>query len=130
MRRRLALCLALAVRVEAQAPEVEVGAENLYYRTTETPLNRGNVLDLDPSEDLLRGSLNLKQSLGEARFVFRGYVERALGGTGNETRFAARQAYAQYANTTRYSATRDAFHSNAIRVARACLSKHTDTIGN
>ena len=97
MRRRLALCLALAVRVEAQAPEVEVGAENLYYRTTETPLNRGNVLDLDPSEDLLRGSLNLKQSLGEARFVFRGYVERALGGTGNETRFAARQAYAQYA---------------------------------
>lgn len=97
MRFRLALCLALSAGVEAQAPEVEVGVENLYYRTSETPLNRGNLLGLDLREDLLRGSLNVKQALGEARFVFRGYVERSFGGTGNETRFEARQAYAQYA---------------------------------
>jgi hypothetical protein len=92
-----ALSLLLVAGAEAQAPQVEVGLENLYYRTTETPINRGNILGLDPGEDLLRASLNLKQSLGEARFVFRGYVEQGLGGTGNETRFEARQAYAQYA---------------------------------
>lgn len=97
MRAGAALSLLLVAGAEAQAPQVEVGLENLYYRTTETPINRGNILGLDPGEDLLRASLNLKQSLGEARFVFRGYVEQGLGGTGNETRFEARQAYAQYA---------------------------------
>jgi len=97
MRAGVALGLGLAAWAEAQAPQVELGVENLYYRTTETPINRGNVLGLDPGEDLLRASLNLKQSAGAARFVFRGYVEQGLGGTGNETRFEARQAYAQYA---------------------------------
>lgn len=94
-RRALVLVLAAAPAF-AEGPETELGAENLYYRTTETPLNYGNVLGLDPGEDLLRASLGAKQRLGDARFVFRGYVERSLGGTGNETRWRARQAYAQY----------------------------------
>ena len=95
--RRHALALALAAApVFGEGPEIEVGVENLFYRTAETPLNRGNVLGLDESEDLLRASLSARQRLGEARVVFRGYVERSLGGTGNETRWRARQAYAQY----------------------------------
>ncbi len=98
MRRAVSLGLALlAGPARAERPEVELGVENLYYRTTETALNRENVLGLDPSEDLLRASLNLKQVKGEARVVFRGFAERSLGGTGNETRFETRQAYAQYA---------------------------------
>ena len=94
---RCALILAFAAAPAfAEGPEIELGAENLYYRTAETPLNRGNVLELDAAEDLLRGSLGGKQRLGEARLVFRGYLERSLGGTGNETRWRTRQAYAQY----------------------------------
>ncbi len=97
MRCALALGLALLCGpARAQRPEIELGAENLYYRTSQTALNRGNLLRLDPSEDLLRASLNLKQSLGEARFAFRGFVEQSLGGTANKNRFEARQAYAQY----------------------------------
>lgn len=94
---RPALVLVVAaVPVFADGPELEVGAENLYYRTAETPLNLGNVLRLDEGEDLLRASLSAKQRLGEARVVLRGYVERSLGGTRDETRWRARQAYAQY----------------------------------
>jgi len=97
VRLRIVICLWLAPRLVAQSPEIELGAEALYYRTSQTPLNRGNLLGLDPGEALLRGSLGARQVLGEARFVFRGFVERSAGGTGNETRFRARQAYAQYA---------------------------------
>lgn len=97
MRHRLALCLLLVAPAEGQAPDVELGIENLYYRSTETPINRDNVLGLDPGEDLLRASLSLKQAWKDARFVFRGFVEQGLGGTGNDARFLARQAYAQYA---------------------------------
>lgn len=96
MRRLTLALLAAAAPAFGDGPELELGAENLYYRTAETPLNYGNVLGLDPGEDLLRGSLSAKQSLGSARLVFRGYVERSLGGTGNATRVRARQAYAQY----------------------------------
>lgn len=75
--------------------QVEVGLESFYYRTTATPLNRDNVLGLDRHEGLLRGTLHWKETAGEARFVFRGFVERSLGGRG-ETEWTARQAYAQY----------------------------------
>lgn len=96
MRARLLLCLAFAAPLQAEAPEVELGVEDLYYRTAETPINRGNVLALDAGENLLRGGLNLKQSLGAARLVFRGFVERGGAGGSDVTRFRARQAYAQY----------------------------------
>ena len=51
MRPGLALCLLLTAPAAAQAPELELGVENLYYRSTETPINRDNVLGLDPGED-------------------------------------------------------------------------------
>jgi hypothetical protein len=92
------LAVLLAPCALAQRPELEAGAEILYYATRETALNRGNVLGLDPHEALLRANAGLKQALGSSvRLVFRGFVEQSLGGTGNETRFEARQAYAQYA---------------------------------
>ncbi len=96
MRRPALLLVLAAAPVLAEGPELEVGAENLYYRTAQTPLNRDNVLRLDEGEDLLRASLSAKQRFGEARVVLRGYVERSLGGTRDETRWRARQAYAQY----------------------------------
>jgi hypothetical protein len=93
--------LALAALLPtASAPggsrEVELGVENFYYRTTQTPLNRDNRLGLDRYEDLLRGTLSWKETAGPARGVFRGYLERTLGGEGDETRIDARQAYLQY----------------------------------
>jgi hypothetical protein len=76
--------------------ELELGLESFYYPTEETALNRGNVLGLDSDEGLLRASGAWKESLGGARFVVRGFVERSLGGTGDETTFTLRQGYAQY----------------------------------
>jgi len=80
----------------AASREVELGVESFYYPTEETALNRGNVLGLDPDEGLLRASAAWKESLGGARFVVRGFVERSLGGTGDETTVTLRQGYAQY----------------------------------
>jgi hypothetical protein len=75
--------------------EVELGAEALGYRTSASPLNRGNLLGLDENEALLRGVLALRESRGPARLVFRGFVERSAGGR-DETRWTVRQAYAQW----------------------------------
>jgi hypothetical protein len=80
----------------AGAREIEAGVENDYYRTAETPLNRGNLLGLDPNEDRLRATLGWKQSVSAARFVLRGFVERSIGGR-DKTTWTARQAYVQYA---------------------------------
>jgi hypothetical protein len=80
----------------AATRQVEVGVENLYYRTADSPLNRGNLLGLEPDEDLLRGALLWRESRGRARGVFRGYVERRFGGRGS-TEWRAREAYLQYA---------------------------------
>lgn len=100
MKRRAALAWALlgaglATPAGAGSPEVELGVENLYFRTGPAPLNRGNLLGLDPNEDLLRGSLGVKQGWGSARAVFRGFVERRLG-TEADTETTLRQAYLQY----------------------------------
>jgi hypothetical protein len=95
MRRGALLLVLVGTPVFAEVPEVELGAESLFYRTAETPLNRGNLLALDAGEDLLRASLSMKQRFGEARAVFRGYAERSLGRT-DDTRWRARQAYVQY----------------------------------
>jgi hypothetical protein len=79
----------------AATRQIELGAENFYYRTAESPLNRGNVLGLEPAEDILRGTLAWKESLGRARGVISGYVERRLGGD-DRTSWRAREAYLQY----------------------------------
>jgi hypothetical protein len=80
---------------EAASRQVEVGVENLYYRTAESPLNRGNLLGLDRDEDLLRGTLLWRESRGRARGVFRGLVEQRIGGQ-DRTEWRAREAYLQY----------------------------------
>ena len=74
---------------------IEVGAENLYYRTGDAPQNRGNVLGLETHEDLLRGTLLWRESHGRFRAVVRGLVERQFGGR-DETEARAREAYLQY----------------------------------
>ena len=88
------LALALAP-VPAAAREIEAGVENLYYRTTRSALNRGNLLGLDADEDLLRGTLHWRESRGRARAVFRGLVEQRIGGR-DATVWRAREAYLQY----------------------------------
>jgi len=86
----------LAPPLHAQSREIELGVEGYYYRTTATALNRDNVLGLEPDLGQLRATLGWKESHGGARAVFRGYVERRSGLPGDETRWVARQAYAQY----------------------------------
>lgn len=105
-RRALRACAAQALGMLAGAPlasplhagprEVELGIEELYYRTDTTLLNRENLLRLDRNEHLLRGTLSWRERAGPARGVFKGYVERAIGGTGDRTRLRARQAYVRY----------------------------------
>lgn len=87
--------LALGPAAQAGPPEVELGVESFWYRTATTPLNRNNLLGLDPSEELLRGTLGVKQAWGSARVVARGYAERRLGSQ-DEAKATLRQAYAQY----------------------------------
>jgi hypothetical protein len=101
MRRRgraAAVALAhLAVPAAAAAEttrQVEVGVENLYYRTYESPLNRANLLGLRPDEDLLRGLLGWKETRGPVRGVFRGFVERRLGAR-PATEWTIREGYLQ-----------------------------------
>lgn len=88
---------ALAANPAGASPrELEVGLENFYYPSTETPLNRDNVLGLDDNEDLLRGAVSWKETHGGLRVVFRGYVERDFGAA-DDTTWTTRQAYLQYA---------------------------------
>jgi hypothetical protein len=85
-----------AVPARAADDALELGLENFYYRTADTALNRGNVLGLDPSQDVLRGSLQYKGSRGPLRAFADGFVERRFGGPGDRTARTLRQAYAQY----------------------------------
>jgi hypothetical protein len=75
--------------------QVQVGAEELYYRTGDAPLNRGNLLGLERNESLLRGTLSWRETRGPLRLVARGFVERRLGSRA-ETTWTAREAYVQY----------------------------------
>ena len=98
MRRDAAVLLAAVLsgaQAEAASREIEVGIENLYYRTAESPLNRGNLLGLARDEDLLRGTLHWRETRGRARAVFRGLVEQRIGGT-DRTQWRTREAYLQY----------------------------------
>ncbi len=91
----LATATAPAASAAAASREIEAGLENLYYRTDESALNRGNVLGLDRDEDLLRGTLHWRETRGRARAVFRGLVEQRIGGE-DRTEWRAREAYLQY----------------------------------
>lgn len=86
----------LAAGAQAQSREIELGLEDYYYRTAETDLNRDDVLGLDRNVSFLRATAAWKESRGGARAVFRGHVERRFGVPGAQTRWQARQAYAQY----------------------------------
>ena len=98
MRRLVALgaLLLLAEPALAGAREIELGLEGFDYPTEETALNRGNLLALDSNEALLRLAGGWKETQGGARLVVRGFMERSLGGTGDETTFTLRQGYLQY----------------------------------
>lgn len=87
---------ALAPFASAQSREIEVGVENLFFRTAPTALNRDGVLGLGRNVDLLRATVSGKESRGNLRLVFRGVAERRFGSTGDRTEFLARQAYVQY----------------------------------
>ena len=90
-----ALAIALLLAAPVATRQIELGVENFYYRTAESPLNRDNVLGLEPAEDLLRGTLAWKESLGRARGVISGYVEHRFGGE-ERTSWRAREAWLQY----------------------------------
>lgn len=98
MRLLAAAGLALLLARPADGRELEVGLENFYYRTAQTLLNRGNVLDLDRDEDLLRGTLHWREDVrDDLRLVVRGFVQRRLGAAG-QTEWQARQAYVQWSS--------------------------------
>lgn len=80
---------------QAAPREIEIGLENYYYPTAETPLNRDDVLGLGDHEDLLRGAVAWRESRGALRAVYRGYLEEDFGATGDTT-WTTRQAYLQY----------------------------------
>ena len=83
----------------ALASQIALGLEHVHFRTEETPLNRGNILGLEPGADLLRGTASWRGSKGAARGVFRGLVERRLGFGPDDTDFVTREAYVQIGGT-------------------------------
>jgi hypothetical protein len=95
VRRTALVALLLAAPAHAGSREVSLGVEEFHYRTEATPLNRDNVLGLDPEEDLLRGTLGWKETHGALRLVFRGFVEKRLS-SGTDAEGTVREAYAQY----------------------------------
>lgn len=90
----LLLCL-LPSLAHAGSRELEAGLENFWYRTAETPLNRDDILGLQPTEDLLRASVSWKETHGPVRAQFKGFAERAFG-SDPRTTWTTRQAWAQY----------------------------------
>lgn len=101
MRRRAAL-LALGLLTPAAdasppRPEVELGLELFGQRTRVTRLDPDQRLGLDDMEGAGRLSLGIRQRWGaRLRVVARGFVERGLSSTGNDTAWTLRQAYIQY----------------------------------
>jgi hypothetical protein len=98
MRRLTVVLLLLSVPRAARADEtreVAVGAEDLYFLSDATALNRDNVLGLDRELTILRGSLSFKESRGAARGVFRGFAERRFGAMGQKSKLTLREAYGQ-----------------------------------
>jgi hypothetical protein len=140
VRARLALA-AVLLGSPAAARELELGLENFYYRTEETLLNRGNLLGLEPHEDLLRATLRWREDLrDDLRVVLRGYVQRRLGKAG-QTDWQARQAYVQWTSgdlaTVRVGRQRIAWGSglawnptNRIEAPKNALNPSLEQVGS
>lgn len=80
---------------EAGSREISAGFEEFHYRTAETALNRGNLLGLEESEDLLRATVGYKEIQGSLRLVFRGFAEKRFRHDA-DVEWTTREAYAQY----------------------------------
>jgi hypothetical protein len=103
MRRAAALglwALGLAAPVTSAAPrrpQVELGLELFANRSAATPLAPAGLLPLDKVEGVGRLSLGLEHKLGQRwHLAARGFVERGLSPTGNDTSWTLRQAYVRY----------------------------------
>ena len=89
------LALLLGSGPEAFADDYELGLENFLYRSTSTPLNRGNIFGLEPTENLFRLAGVGRKTFGNFAFKASAYVERQTG-KNDETRATFRQAFAEY----------------------------------
>jgi hypothetical protein len=92
----MTLALLSELPSSAQTRQLEIGLEGFGYRSATTPLNRENVLGLDAYPGLGRLAVGWRETHGSFRAVFRGYVERRWGTSGDETEWVVRQGYAQY----------------------------------
>lgn len=79
----------------AFADDYELGVENYLYRSTSTPLNRGNIFGLEPTENLFRLAGVGRKELGSFAVKASAYIERQTG-KNDETRVTFRQAFAEY----------------------------------
>lgn len=77
------------------ADDYELGVENFLYRSTSTPLNRGNIFGLEPTENLFRLAGSGRKAFGNFALKTAAYVERQTG-KNDATRMTFRQAFAEY----------------------------------
>jgi hypothetical protein len=89
------LALLLGSGQEAFADAFELGLENYLYRSSSTPLNRGNIFGLEPTENLFRLTGAGRKAFGSFAFKASAYVERQTG-KNDATRVTFRQAFAEY----------------------------------
>ncbi|HRB12098.1 MAG TPA: hypothetical protein PKU70_03735 [Vicinamibacteria bacterium] len=89
------LALLLGPGPVAIADDYELGLENYLYRSTSTPLNRGNIFGLEPTENLFRLVGSGRKAFGNFAFKASAYVERQTG-KNDATRTTFRQAFGEY----------------------------------
>ena len=89
------LCLLPALPSGARADDLEVGLENFLYRSSSSLLNRGNVLGLAPTENLMRLTSGVRVERGPFTARVAAFVERESG-KNDESRVVARQAFVDY----------------------------------
>ncbi len=90
----IVLLLAASAAV-AGADDFEVGLEDFLYRSKSTLLNRDNIFDLDPTENLFRVTASGRKSFGKFAVRAAAFVERQTGRT-DATKLTFRQAFAEY----------------------------------
>lgn len=91
----LAPALLLCLQVKAQADDFELGVENFLYRSTASPLNRGNVFGLEPTENLFRITGTGRKVVGNFAVKIAAYLEEQTG-RADRTTVRFRQAFAEY----------------------------------
>ncbi len=91
----LAVLLLVAAPAVAASDDFEVGLEDFLYRSKSTLLNRDNVFDLDPTENLFRVTASGRKTFGKFAVRAAAFVERQSGRT-DETNLTFRQAFAEY----------------------------------